>query len=849
MSAPADVLELLLPDAPPEVAARARRLTTFLRLLASDARPPLAGTVRVNLQRARSELERDRSARLERAHRELLAHHLAEALGPESFARPPEPAEDAAACWRVLADAGGDVRGLPELPAPGEPAARVAARVIAAARALDLLAGELPFWDALQQRADAGPEQGARAFREALAGGGAKAPELVLAGLAACLLDRGDARAAALLLGEHERDLGTRQLLRLRSWVRLVLGEDPGDPLAGAEIRLPLALVELRRRRQEWLPWLAGRAPLDRRGPQDPSAPRVRSRRDVGASVLGVFALRAGGVAHALHLDVGAGLADRAQRWLERRAGACGEPGEPEHRLLVRARTVIEHRRDRPLRGALGAERAAALALVPVPDGGGEVAGWLHVEAEHHLLPCEARLERAALGWRADVLEARDRVERGPGWNVRAEPEADGEPCARFFRGLFERLEMKTAQRSWWGFVSTPEGLRPAARGGGRPHRRAADEARGEARALDRALVSGGVVRYEGPDARVSISRDAMSGVVVPVRSRGELIGLVCVESGRRRDLGDAPVRRLVERVDSAADSLRAALFREWHLRRFGHDVHVPSHGPLFEDVLAAARASAALALTGPPGSGKDLVARWVHHESRRSGPLDAHVCAHLSPERGLPAGASGGTLLLQDLAALDPRLQSELLRRLDAGSSARMLLTLERSPSETAAEGRLAPVLARRLERLQLRVPPLSERREEIPALVAALLARFAFEEGLPTPRIEDDAMAALWRQPWPGNVRELENLVYRIVVTRAGGELGVAQLEGLARRAGLELVCRVPSRSPDPELVRAALRSTRTQRGSLNKTRAAAYLGWDPDTLVARMRELGLDASVLAT
>jgi hypothetical protein len=71
--------------------------------------------------------------------------------------------------------------------------------------------------------------------------------------------------------------------------------------------------------------------------------------------------------------------------------------------------------------------------------------------------------------------------------------------------------------------------------------------------------------------------------------------------------------------------------------------------------------------------------------------------------------------------------------------------------------------------------------------------------------------------------------------------------RVEAWARRSGVELAQRVSSRQPDPDLVRAALRTTRTGRGTLNKTRAALYLGWDPDTLVGRMRDLDLDASVL--
>ena len=152
-------------------------------------------------------------------------------------------------------------------------------------------------------------------------------------------------------------------------------------------------------------------------------------------------------------------------------------------------------------------------------------------------------------------------------------------------------------------------------------------------------------------------------------------------------------------------------------------------------------------------------------------------------------------------------------------------------------AEGALCATLTRRLERLELFVPTLAERRDELPGLVLRLARRFARELGRVQPELSDEVFAALWRQPWSGNVRELENVVYKLVLFASSGLIGMDDLCSVARRFRFDLLARSSSREPDLELVEAALRATRTQRGTDNKTRAALYMGWDPDTL-ARVR-----------
>jgi DNA-binding NtrC family response regulator len=155
---------------------------------------------------------------------------------------------------------------------------------------------------------------------------------------------------------------------------------------------------------------------------------------------------------------------------------------------------------------------------------------------------------------------------------------------------------------------------------------------------------------------------------------------------------------------------------------------------------------------------------------------------------------------------------------------------------------------LSHRLDRLQFRLPALRDRREDIPPLVACLARRFARQESLPVPAFEDDALALLWRQPWDGNVRELESFVYKLVLFGRRGPVRTPQVVGptqileIAHRFSLSVVPRLPSRHPSRGDLLAALRVTRKPGGRLNKTRAALYLGWDPDTLVARMQDAGI-------
>jgi hypothetical protein len=956
MAPPPDVLELLLPEADEQQLVRARKVTTFVRLLANDARPAHASTVQVDLERARGELEGEGTRRLRGALVDLLRAYLAAAAGPESFLwcgradLAPGPA------WRVLDEHRDDSPWLADVPGPGETASGVAARLLESLTRFDQGGGAidelrdlgLELWRARFELARGDvrtAERGAKrvhARAQALAGivkgtqkgNGARSVRSLafesLATLAECLLERGAAGAAcAALKGAVRPDERVR---RLAAWAQLVAGDFAAarrelvglSPWTGP---LPLPLAELRAHRPSWLPCLAGRAP-DEVAPRenvsdrwtDGCGGRLR-RMDLGATAFVVFAFRSGRGASPVVVDVAPGLRDGTGEWLVDREGAYAVPSAPEHRLIVRARTEVEHASgDVRLAGTLGGASTRAVARVPIlaprtsfgwdasgwdPSGAelrgaelGEVAGWLQLEFEHHLVPSPAKLERLAEGWRSAVLahlgdvgasdlspleaDATDMCHGGRLGDARRVDVAMAghAPSACVFRELVAALGIKTAQRLWWGFELEGDALRLVAHGGGGagfedPHRDKGSAARVASfrpLALERARVATGGVVFDEPEPSLSVHPGAASGVVVPLRlpvpervRRGTVAtGFLVIESSRRRDFGQAELEGFARVAESFALVHLCARYGAWSRDRFGVDVRLDATDEGFRErsghLFAAARSSAPVLVCGPAGAGKRVAARCLHFCGPRStGPLVALACSLETPSlAGVWERACGGALVLEHVERLGVERQAELAQLLEGTASAgdpgnprdqglapRVVATTRDVLADAVLDGRLRDDLARQLERVQVRVCGLEERRVELPGLAAFLARRIAADENLPEPALSDETLALLWRQPWPGNVRELGAFLHKLVLLHPGEPVGPEHLCALAEHHGIELVRRLPSRRPNRSTILAALRTTRTAGGRSNKTRAALYLGWDPDTLVARMEEAGIAGS----
>ncbi len=263
---------------------------------------------------------------------------------------------------------------------------------------------------------------------------------------------------------------------------------------------------------------------------------------------------------------------------------------------------------------------------------------------------------------------------------------------------------------------------------------------------------------------------------------------------------------------------------RELFTSRSGDPI-VISHSAAMEKLLVQLRQAAPLDTTvlieGESGTGKEVIAQLLHAlSSRARGPLKALNCGALSEslieaalfgyEKGAFTGAvkttSGyfeeahnGTILLDEIADMSPKLQVSLLRVLQEGTFVRLGSTVQRpsnfrlisatnKPLEAeVAAGRFRSDLYYRINVVPLRVPPLRERREDILPLALSFLEHFNRKFDKSAGPLQPDAVASLEGAHWPGNVRELKHTIERAVVTNRGGPIAMADLgvEGAASEA----------------------------------------------------------------
>jgi DNA-binding NtrC family response regulator len=304
----------------------------------------------------------------------------------------------------------------------------------------------------------------------------------------------------------------------------------------------------------------------------------------------------------------------------------------------------------------------------------------------------------------------------------------------------------------------------------------------------------------------------------------------------------------------------------------------------LRHEIRAVAPLRATVLLTGETGTGKGAAARALHARSRQAQGPFVHVdCAALSPtlieselfghERGAFTGAldrrvgrfelaAEGTVFLDEIGELDERQQAKLLRVLHdreyeriggvstLSMTARVIAATSRGLLREVREGRFRADLYFRLNVVQLRLPPLRERRSDVAPLVRALLPRLASSVGVAPCELDGAVLSRLAARSWPGNVRELMNVLERLLIRAAGRRVELADLEGIFdsepwplpdpagalsfgfadRDAGIRP-------APAPERIAAVLRSH-----AGNVARAARELGMPRSTLRHRLRRLGL-------
>jgi two-component system nitrogen regulation response regulator GlnG len=237
-----------------------------------------------------------------------------------------------------------------------------------------------------------------------------------------------------------------------------------------------------------------------------------------------------------------------------------------------------------------------------------------------------------------------------------------------------------------------------------------------------------------------------------------------------------------------------------------------PAMQRVFKAIGRAAGRPHAVLITGESGTGKELVAKILHQEGPRgSGPfvavnaaaipselLEAELFGHArgaftgahADRRGKFEAADGGTLFLDEIGEMPSSLQAKLLRVLEDKTfyrlgatqqvrvDVRIVCATNRDLAEEVRAGRFRGDLYWRLNVLNIDLPPLRERREDIPLLAEWLLAKHAKQEGRAAPGISEDALARLTSYTWPGNVRELENTLVRAATFAQGGVIHEADL-----------------------------------------------------------------------
>ena len=292
-----------------------------------------------------------------------------------------------------------------------------------------------------------------------------------------------------------------------------------------------------------------------------------------------------------------------------------------------------------------------------------------------------------------------------------------------------------------------------------------------------------------------------------------------------------------------------------------------------------AAPTDAAVLISGESGTGKELVARTIHELSnRRTKPFVAINCAAVPEtlieselfghERGAFTGATerrlgcfeltdGGTLFLDEVAEMDSNTQAKLLRVLQEGSfrrvgggkheiqvDVRVVAATNQIPSEAITNGKLREDLFYRLNVFSIHLPPLRDRREDVPLLARTFIEEFNRQDNRQVRGVSSEAEKELERYHWPGNVRELRNVIQRAVVISGTGLIGAEHLPDTVLRAAAPAPAATgasvtPIREMERDMILRALEET-----GQDKRRAAQLLGISLKTLYNKLAKYGIQA-----
>lgn len=368
------------------------------------------------------------------------------------------------------------------------------------------------------------------------------------------------------------------------------------------------------------------------------------------------------------------------------------------------------------------------------------------------------------------------------------------------------------------------------------------------------------------------------------VTSRGKRIPISVSTAVLRDDRG-----RMIGGAETFRDLSELEELRKELAARGGGSVfqsRSPAMEPLIAMLPAAADSSSSILIQGETGTGKEVLARAIHGMSpRRDGPFVAVNCAAIpetlleselfgykkgaftGADRDKPgrfALAEGGTLFLDEIGDLSPSLQVKLLRVLQereyeplgavkpVKADVRLLSATNRDLLSRIDEGSFRRDLYYRINVISLTLPPLRERREDIPDLAAGFLSAFNAQTGRRVESLAPEVFARFFEYDWPGNIRELENAVERLVVLSSGSEAGpellppaLAKSFASSQKSAPPVPSEEPAREPAlptrEEAERACILAA-LEAHAWKRAETAASLGMDKSTLWRKMKRFSI-------
>jgi two-component system, NtrC family, nitrogen regulation response regulator NtrX len=342
---------------------------------------------------------------------------------------------------------------------------------------------------------------------------------------------------------------------------------------------------------------------------------------------------------------------------------------------------------------------------------------------------------------------------------------------------------------------------------------------------------------------------------------------------------------RLIYLVDRATETERLRRENQTLRLQVGQEDQLQGSSVAINTVRATlkrvAPTGSRVLISGPPGVGKEIAARMIHQWSPRArAPFIVLSAAMMSPDRveeelfgsetdgvirpGLLEHAHGGTLFLDEIADMPLTTQGKILRVLTDQSynrvggqrpvkvDVRVLSATSRNLQDEIAAARFREDLFYRLNVVPVRLPPLRERREDIPELVSHFLARIAAERRMAAPFISEEAVAALQAHDWPGNVRQLRNIIERTLILapqdRASCiEVDLLPAEILDTQSGMTgastamAIMGSPLREARESFEREYLK-IQIRRFSGNISRTASFIGMERSALHRKLKALGI-------